>query len=256
MCQSAESRPPISAIAGAAITHSELVLESADGSQFSAFSAVAEQGGGVGIVILPDNRGLSAFYEELALRCAELGYSAVAIDYFGRTAGTDDRGEDFAPAEHMAQTTQAGVQADIAAGIGYLRGPDGGAASTLFTLGCCFGGSNAWLAAASGHGIAGAIGFHGGPGMRGDQPGPTQRAGQMQAPILALQGGADPHITAEVNAAFDEALTAAGVEHEIVIEPGAPHSFFDRLHEEYAEQSADGWRRTLEFIEKHSSVAV
>jgi carboxymethylenebutenolidase len=255
MCHSRESHPPIPPIAGASITHSELVLESADGSRFSAFAAVAEDAGGVGIVILPDNRGLSGFYEELALRCAELGYSAVAIDYFGRTAGTDPRGADFDPAEHMAQTTQPGVQADIAAAIGHLRGAAGGAAATLFTLGCCFGGSNAWLAAASGHSLAGAIGFHGGPGMRGGQPGPTQRAGEMQAPILALQGGADPHITAEANAAFDEALRAAGVEHEIVIEPGAPHSFFDRLHEEFAEQAADAWRRALEFIEKHSSVA-
>jgi len=128
MCHSRESHPPIPPIAGASITHSELVLESADGTRFSAFGAVAEDAGGVGIVILPDNRGLSGFYEELALRCAELGYSAVAIDYFGRTAGTDPRGADFDPAEHMAQTTQPGVQADIAAAIGHLRGAAGGAA--------------------------------------------------------------------------------------------------------------------------------
>jgi carboxymethylenebutenolidase len=76
----------------------------------------------------------------------------------------------------------------------------------------------------------------------------------MQAPILALQGGADDHIPAADNAAFDAALTAAGVEHEVVIEPGAPHSFFDRRREEFAEQSEDAWRRTLEFIESHSSV--
>ena len=38
----------------------------------------------------------------------------------------------------------------------------------------------------------------------------------MKGPILALQAGADQNITAEDNAAFDEALTAAGVEHEVV----------------------------------------
>jgi carboxymethylenebutenolidase len=38
-------------------------------------------------VILPDVRGLYRFYEELALRFAERGYTALAFDYFGRTAG-------------------------------------------------------------------------------------------------------------------------------------------------------------------------
>ena len=42
------------------------------------------------------------------------------------------------------------------------------------------------------------------------QPGPTQRAGEIDAPILALQAGDDQNIPAEVNAAFDAALAAAG----------------------------------------------
>ena len=73
----------------------------------------------------------------------------------------------------------------------------------------------------------------------------------MECPILALQAGDDKNITAEANAAFDEALTAAGVEHELVTYVGAPHSFFDRRFEEYAEQSADAWERVLAFISRH-----
>ena len=64
-----------------------------------------------------------------------------------------------------------------------------------------------------------------------------------EAPILALQAGADQNITAEDNAAFDEALTEAGVEHEVVTYEGAPHSFFDRKQEDFAEASADAWQR-------------
>ena len=71
----------------------------------------------------------------------------------------------------------------------------------------------------------------------------------MEAPILALQAGDDQNITAEDNEAFDEALTKAGVEHEVVTYEGAPHSFFDRKQEDFAEASADAWQRTLEFIE-------
>jgi carboxymethylenebutenolidase len=112
-----------------------------------------------------------------------------------------------------------------------------------------------WLAAASGHALAGAVGFYGMPGERGGRPGPTQRAGEIAAPILALQGGADQHITAAVNDEFERALAAAGVEHEVVSYEGAPHSFFDRKQEEFAEASEDAWRRVLEFVERHSRPA-
>jgi carboxymethylenebutenolidase len=74
----------------------------------------------------------------------------------------------------------------------------------------------------------------------------------MEAPILALQAGDDANITADDNAAFDRALTEVGVEHEIVTYDGAPHSFFDRKQESFAEASDDAWRRTLAFIDRHS----
>ena len=48
------------------------------------------------------------------------------------------------------------------------------------------------------------------------------------------------------------ALSAAGVEHELVDYEGAPHSFFDRKHQEFAAASDDAWQRTLEFVEQHS----
>ena len=74
----------------------------------------------------------------------------------------------------------------------------------------------------------------------------------MQAPILALQAGADQNITAEHNARFDRALTEAGVEHEVVVYDGAPHSFFDRKQDEFRDASADAWARVLAFVERFS----
>jgi carboxymethylenebutenolidase len=71
----------------------------------------------------------------------------------------------------------------------------------------------------------------------------------MECPILALQAGDDQNITAEDNAEFDEALAAAGVEHELVTYDGAPHSFFDRKQEQFADASDDAWRRVLAFID-------
>jgi carboxymethylenebutenolidase len=249
VCFELDSLPPIPVLSGGAVAHEDLVLEAGDGVQFAAFAALPDEPSAVGVVVLPDVRGLYRFYEELALRFAERGYAAVAIDYFGRTAGVGKRDDDFPYMEHVQQTTPENTQADVAAAVTWLRGRG---YDSVFTVGFCFGGRNSWLAAAGGHGLAGAIGFYGMPGERNGTPGPTQRAAEIAAPILALQAGDDKNITAEHNAAFDEALTAAGVEHDVVTYDGAPHSFFDRKQEEFADASADAWRRVLEFIERHS----
>src|SRR3970282_1577786 len=115
------SSPPIPEISGAAISHDDLVLESADGTRFAAFSATPDEPSGIGIVILPDVRGLYRFYEELALRFAERGYAALAIDYFGRTAGGGKRSDDFEYMSHVEQTTPGGGPQDRAAARGRPR---------------------------------------------------------------------------------------------------------------------------------------
>jgi carboxymethylenebutenolidase len=247
VCFELDSVPPIPVISGAAVSHDDLVLEAKDRNRFAAFAATPDEPNGIGIVILPDVRGLYRFYEELALRFAERGYTAIAFDYFGRTAGAEKRDADFEYMPHVQQTTPEGVQADVAAAVDHLRG----SCRSIFTVGFCFGGRNSWFAATGGHELNGAIGFYGQTAAR-ESPGPIQRAGEMKAPILALQAGDDQNITAEDNAAFDRALTDAGVEHELVTYEGAPHSFFDRKQEEFADASEDAWNRVLAFIEKHA----
>ena len=254
MCFELDSSPPIPVISGGAPVLSEdVTLEAADGTQFAAFLSLPDEPGPVGVVILPDVRGLYRFYEELALRFAERGYAAVAFDYFGRTAGVSKRDDEFPYMDHVAQTTPEGIQQDVRAAVEHLRSPAGGDCEVVFAVGFCFGGRHAWISTAGGHGLAGAVGFYGSTGERNGAPGPTQRAAEFEAPILALQAGDDQNILPEHNAAFDEALTAAGIEHEVVVYDGAPHSFFDRRQEDYAKQSADAWERTLAFIERHSA---
>src|SRR5262245_40811689 len=229
MCFDLDSAPPVAVLDGAPVDSDTLVLEAPDGNRLQAFAAVPREvveDGRAGVVVLPDVRGLYRFYEEVARRLAERGYAAVAIDYFGRSAGVDRRDDDFPYMEHVPRTTPEGVRADVAAAVAHLRSPAGGGCETVFAIGFCFGGRNAWLAAADGHGLAGAVGFYGNPGERNGAPGPIQRAGELEAPILALQAGDDQHITPELNQAFEQALTAAGVEHELVTYEGAPHSFF------------------------------
>jgi carboxymethylenebutenolidase len=249
MCFDTDSVPPIPVIAGAAVSHEQLKLDAADGNRFSAFLALPDGPAEVGVVIYPDVRGLYRFYEELALRFAERGQAAIAFDYFGRTAGTGTRDDDFDFMPHVEQTTDEGVQADAHAVVERLRGQG---ATSIFSVGFCFGGRASWIAAASGLGLGGAIGFYGSPTRERGGPSAVAVADRMTCPILALQAGDDAHITAEDNAAFAEALTAAHVDHEVVVYDGAPHSFFDRKQEEFADASDDAWRRTQEFIAQHA----
>jgi carboxymethylenebutenolidase len=249
VCFERDSSPPVPPVAGAAVEHEDLVLQAADGNRFAAFVGRPEEPANAGVVVLPDVRGLYRFYEELALRFAERAIPAVAIDYFGRTAGVGKRADDFPYMDHVAQTTEDGAQADIGTAVAYLRGHG---STSIFTVGFCFGGRLSWLAAAGGHGLAGSVGFYGRPGDREGLAGPASRASEIAAPILALQAGDDPNIPAEANAAFAEALAAAGVEHEVVTYDGAPHSFFDRKQEQFQAASDDAWARTLAFIERHA----
>jgi len=254
MCFDLDSRPPIIPIAGGALDSSELVLDAADGNRFRAFRARASTANGAGIVILPDVRGLHPYYEELALRFAESGVDALAIDYFGRTAGLGGREHGFDYMPHVNQTTWGAISADIRAAADHLRMADEGRVTALFTVGFCFGGRLAFLSSTLGLGLAGAIGFYGipaGPG-RNDIPAPIDVVDQFANPVLGLFGGADPAVPAETIAAFEEALTKAGIDHRLVTYDGAPHSFFDRKADEFADASAKAWEETLTFTRGHT----
>ncbi len=254
MCVPYDSRPPVPSISGAAVATRDVTLTSADGTKFAAYYAGGGRPGSPAVVVMPDVRGLFPFYEELAVRFAERGYDAVAYDYFGRTAGVAKRGADFPYQEHVPKTKGAEIVADVAAAVAYLRQGAGNAKRPVFTMGFCFGGSQSWLQAAGGHGLAGVVGFYGNPtrpGRDGSAP-VIDRVREFKCPVLGLMGGADQGIPAEEVAKFEAALTGAAVKHELHTYPGAPHSFFDRRYEEFAKDSADAWDRVLRFIATNS----
>jgi carboxymethylenebutenolidase len=207
-------------------------------------------------VVLPDVRGLYRFYVELTERFAAAGHHAIAIDYFGRTAGVGERGEDFDYMPHVMKTRPAQIQADAAAAIAALR-ERAGSGTPVVTVGFCFGGSQSFLAATNESlGLAGAVGFYAGIDLtRWGLPSLIEQAAEIRCPVLGLYGGADAGITPDQVEAFDRALEAAGVPHEITVYPGAPHSFFDRRYEEYREACEDAWRRVLGFLDSVPAAA-
>jgi carboxymethylenebutenolidase len=247
MCYTDDALPPLPPVGGAAAEQGDLHLTAADGNRLMAYFARAAEPTGAGMVVLPDVRGLHDFYKELAQRFAEAGIDAVAIDYFGRTAGDGSRSEGFDFMPHVQQTTPEGVAADVRAAVELLRSGQMGDVTSVFTVGFCFGGAQSWRQSAAGHGLAGSIGFYGVPARVRDV------VPKMEAPLLLLVAGAD-FTPQEEFQRFDAELTEAGVPHRMKIYEGAPHSYFDRTFEEHREASEDSWRQILGFVRESSGV--
>ena len=253
MCFPPGARPPeipddLRSIGGGA-GGEDVVLTSADGATFRAFLAKAQQGD-AGVVIAPDVRGLHRFYEELAERFASAGIHAIAFDYFGRTAGTARRPDDFAFQEHVtaARARPDLIQADVAASAAELRART--RVTRVFVLGFCMGGRVAFNAAAEQGDLAGVVGFYGvtRPRDENDRDAPIAKVDRMRTPILGLFGGADQAIPAADIATFDTALEERRIAHRLVTYPGAPHSFFDRAFADFKTECEDAWRRALGFM--------
>jgi carboxymethylenebutenolidase len=242
MCHSTDSRPPAPPIQGEVAAHEPTTLTAQDGNRLMAYRADPAEPNGRGMVIMPDVRGLHPFYRDLAVRFAEAGFRTIAIDYFGRTAESDDRGDAFDYMTHVNQLKPDGVRADAAAATEALAG-DG----PVFTVGFCMGGALSWRQAAGGNGLAGGIGFYGVLRMI-DEP-----ATGPGAPLLLLRGGADKATSPEEYDTYTAALDRVGTQHETHVYEGAPHSFFDRSYKEWEESCQDAWRRILSFTERHSA---
>jgi carboxymethylenebutenolidase len=246
MCHDHDSRPPAPPRSGDVAERGTLTLTAADGNEFSAAYAAPATPPRVGVVILPDIRGLHPYYVALAERFAEAGLPAVAIDYFGRTAGlaaTGTREEDFDWQTHIPQTTPAGIDADTTAGIEYLRSRTEPSLPVI-TVGFCFGGSNAWRQSAGDLDLAGSAGFYGRPSMVGDA------AAAARKPVVMLIAGADAATPVEEQLQLAATMRAAGADVDEVVYEGAPHSFFDRAFGEWAEACQDAWEHVLALTDR------
>ena len=149
------------------------------------------------VLILPDVRGLHPFYVSLAERFAEAGVDALAIDYFGRTAGVGHRDDDFPYMEHREQTTWPGLTADIEAGGRALAAravgrstPSASASaggSAFSRPGCASPASPASSASTGSWATS----------SRFALPAPIEAVGGFGCPVLGLFGGADPAVPAD-----------------------------------------------------------
>lgn len=256
MCSDPDSHPPIDPASHSSASGHEIGLIVGDGSRCTAYQADAARPTGVGMIVLPDYNGLTGFYRELALRFAEDGIDAVAIDYYDRVAGPPPRDDSFEPQRLARQTKWADLQADVAAAAAHLRMRRH--VESLFSVGFCFGGRVSFLLGSLPElRMSGVIGFYGWPAgpFLNDTPAPAAVAGRLEAPVLGIFGGADQKIPATDVESFRQALAAASVEHDIRTYENAPHSFFDRAQAGHAEAATDAWAAVRGFIASHKGPA-
>ncbi|MGH6656606.1 MAG: dienelactone hydrolase family protein [Actinocrinis sp.] len=257
MCYDHDSIPPSYRAPITTTTSTSLLLTASDGNVFAAYQSLPAQRSGPGVLVLPDNRGLFGFYEHQTRLLAEQGMPALAIDYYGRSAGPDsrERPKEFAVLAnlwpHLKALTSDGLYADFDAALAQLRAVDGGGCTRVISLGFCMGGRFAFQTARGRFGLSGAIGLYGYPDELNGTGGPIQLAPELTAPILGMFAGDDEGIPAEMVARFDDALTAAGNDHEITTYPGTTHGFFESGDGRFERECADVWRRVMQFADKY-----
>jgi carboxymethylenebutenolidase len=210
------------------------------GTLMGQWAPAAEPRGGV--LVIHENRGLTAHIGEVAGRLAAAGYSALALDLLSEEGGTGAFPDEAAVAAALAQIPPARFDQDMKAAVSELsrRVPH----KKLAAIGFCFGGAMVWrLLAAREPRLSAAAPFYGpfpdGGDLRGNR-----------AAVLGVYGGLDARVNASIPAAR-AALEAARLEHAVLTFTEAGHAFFNNTGANFnAAAAAEAWRRVLAWYDE------
>lgn len=203
--------------------------------------------------------GVTPYIRRTADRLASMGYLAVVPDFYHRTAPgfagvADDEGRaaGFALLQKLERDE---VRRDVEAVLAYLgRRPDAGDRTGM--MGVSLGGHLAYFAATRTPLSATAVIYPGWLDVTGTalgKPGPlltlTPGIAEQGGRLLYVMGADDHVVTPDQNRLTAEELTAAGVRHEVVVYPNAPHGFLADERDTYRQDLADDtWRRIGELF--------
>lgn len=200
------------------------------------------------VLISHDAGGLDELPKRTARRLAELGYVALALDYYGegKRLAPEQIGERFGDLagdlDKIRAIAQAGL--DVLLASGYAD------PSRVAAIGYCFGGTMALELARSGAELAAVVGFH--SGLATTRP---EDAANIKAKVLVCIGADDPIIPPEQRLAFESEMRAAGVDWQMNLYGGAVHSFTNPdagtanpalAYNQHADESS--WRAMLELF--------
>ena len=195
------------------------------------------------VLVIHENRGLNDHIRSVAGRFAAAGYSALALDLLSEEGGTAALGDVANATAALGNAAPERFVEDMRAALDELARRVPGAA--IGAIGFCFGGGMMWRLVASGDPRLTAVApFYGQFPMGADLAGSS-------AAVLGVYGELDMRINAS-RADAETALTAAGLEHELVTFPGANHAFFNDTGMNYnATAAAEAWTRVLAWFEQY-----
>jgi len=233
-------------------TTSERVTIDVDGRKMSGYVARPNADGRwPGVLLFMEIFGINAHIRSVADRIAAEGYVVMAPDLFHRTAPGIELGYDEAGLQRgieiMSQAKASEVVADVGAALTALQARADVGGRGVGTIGFCFGGHVAYLAACE-LPIAATASFYGG-GVAGGAPGnegpaTVDRTRGINGRILCLFGENDAYIPADDVAAVRDALEKNDIRHEVVVYPGVGHGFFCDARADYdAECAGDAWNK-------------
>lgn len=194
------------------------------------------------IVVIHEWWGLNDQVQEQTRLLAEAGYVALAVDLYGGRCTRD-------PNEAMALMTGVDMAVAIAnmqAAVAYLRARPGVDAAKVCCIGWCFGGACSLKLALAQKDLAGCVIYY------GVQLETDPEILRGAPPILGNFGAEDDSPPPERVKAFEAALEAAGVTHDIKLFDGAGHAFANPTQDQRfrPQQAEAAWSRTLAFLQK------
>ena len=211
------------------------------------------------VVVVQEAFGVNGHIEDVTRRFAGAGYHAVAPHLFHRTGSPAFGYDDFTVViPHMVALTDTDLLTDVEGAVAHLRSA-GWTDRQIGVVGFCMGGRVTFLVAGN-LALGAAVGFYGGGIVHGRteaMPSLLPLVTSLRTPWLGLYGDADPGIPVEEVEQLREQLNAgADIDTAIVRYPGAEHGFHCDARASYQpEAAADGWSRTLGWLDDHLAPA-
>ena len=240
---------------------SEDVTYQRDGDPLKAYAAWPDGTTDLGgVIVIPDVRGLTAHYRDIARRFAGEGFFALAVDLYSRE-GAPELPDMAAVARWIRQLPDPRVLADLGAAVECLARRPETARRPVGITGFCMGGQYALMAACSVPGLAACVSWYG--MLRYDErdatkpASPLDLAPRLACPYLGLFGEEDGLIPLADVEALRDILSAAAKDFEIRTYAGAGHAFFnDTRPDAYRPgAAADAWPRAIAFFRRHLRAA-
>lgn len=182
----------------------------------------AKAGRRPGVLLVHDWMGATAHQKSQAEQLAAKGYVVFVADAYGK--GVRPTTAKDASAEAGKYYANRGLlRARLRAALDLLAARPQVDGTRLATIGYCFGGMGALELARSGAPLRAVVTFHGSLAAEN-----TADAKNIRAKVLVLHGAADGFVAPADKAAFEQELTAAKVDWQLVEYGGAVHCFTDR----------------------------